>query len=80
VRRAFDAGVDGYLPKAAADEDLVRAIRAVAELDGADAHDQLLGDLLVEREQAHRLAPRRRRPRGRSTSSRTRAAPREGWT
>jgi two-component system, NarL family, response regulator NreC len=30
VRRAFDAGVDGYLPKAAADEDLVRAIRAVA--------------------------------------------------
>jgi two-component system response regulator NreC len=31
VRRAFDAGVDGYLPKAAADEDLVRAIRAVAD-------------------------------------------------
>ena len=30
VRRAFDAGADGYLPKAAADEDLVRAIRAVA--------------------------------------------------
>ena len=30
VRSAFDAGVDGYLPKAAADEDLVRAIRAVA--------------------------------------------------
>jgi two-component system response regulator NreC len=30
VRRAFDADVDGYLPKAAADEDLVRAIRAVA--------------------------------------------------
>jgi two-component system response regulator NreC len=31
VRRAFDAGADGYLPKAAADEDLVRAIRAVAD-------------------------------------------------
>jgi two-component system response regulator NreC len=31
VRRAFEAGVDGYLPKAAADEDLVRAIRAVAD-------------------------------------------------
>lgn len=30
VRRAFDAGADGYLLKAAADEDLVRAIRAVA--------------------------------------------------
>ncbi len=30
VRRAFDAGAHGYLPKAAADEDLVRAIRAVA--------------------------------------------------
>jgi two-component system, NarL family, response regulator NreC len=30
VRRAFDAGADGYLPKAAADEDLVRAIKAVA--------------------------------------------------
>ncbi len=30
VRLAFDAGADGYLPKAAADEDLVRAIRAVA--------------------------------------------------
>jgi two-component system, NarL family, response regulator NreC len=30
VRRAFDAGADGYLPKSAADEDLVRAIRAVA--------------------------------------------------
>jgi DNA-binding NarL/FixJ family response regulator len=33
VRRAFDAGADGYLPKAAADEDLVRAIRAVASGD-----------------------------------------------
>jgi two-component system response regulator NreC len=30
VRRAFDAGADGYLIKAAADEDLVRAIRSVA--------------------------------------------------
>ncbi|MGD9572568.1 MAG: response regulator [Thermoleophilia bacterium] len=30
VRRAFDAGAHGYLPKGAADEDLVRAIRAVA--------------------------------------------------
>lgn len=30
VRRAFDAGADGYLLKSAADEDLVRAIRAVA--------------------------------------------------
>jgi two-component system response regulator NreC len=30
VRQAFDAGAHGYLPKAAADEDLVRAIRAVA--------------------------------------------------
>lgn len=30
VRLAFDAGAHGYLPKAAADEDLVRAIRAVA--------------------------------------------------
>ena len=30
VRRAFDAGAHGYLIKAAADEDLVRAIRAVA--------------------------------------------------
>lgn len=30
VRRAFDAGAHGYLPKAAADEDLVRAIRAVS--------------------------------------------------
>jgi two-component system response regulator NreC len=30
VRRAFDAGADGYLLKAAADEDLIRAIRAVA--------------------------------------------------
>jgi two-component system, NarL family, response regulator NreC len=30
VRRAFDSGAHGYLPKAAADEDLVRAIRAVA--------------------------------------------------
>jgi len=30
VRRAFDAGADGYLLKAAADDDLVRAIRAVA--------------------------------------------------
>jgi two-component system response regulator NreC len=30
VRRAFDAGADGYLIKAAADEDLIRAIRAVA--------------------------------------------------
>ncbi|MGD9696269.1 MAG: response regulator [Thermoleophilia bacterium] len=31
VRRAFEAGADGYLLKAAADEDLVRAIRAVAD-------------------------------------------------
>jgi two-component system, NarL family, response regulator NreC len=30
VRRAFDAGAHGYLLKSAADEDLVRAIRAVA--------------------------------------------------
>jgi two-component system response regulator NreC len=30
VRRAFDAGADGYLLKSAADEDLIRAIRAVA--------------------------------------------------
>ena len=30
VRRAFDAGADGYLLKAAADEDLIRAIHAVA--------------------------------------------------
>jgi two-component system response regulator NreC len=30
VRQAFDAGAHGYLPKAAADEDLVRAIRAVS--------------------------------------------------
>lgn len=30
VRRAFDAGADGYLLKSAADEDLVRAVRAVA--------------------------------------------------
>lgn len=30
VRRAFDAGADGYLLKSAADDDLVRAIRAVA--------------------------------------------------
>ncbi|MEQ8833517.1 MAG: response regulator transcription factor [Miltoncostaeaceae bacterium] len=30
VRRAFEAGADGYLLKSAADEDLVRAIRAVA--------------------------------------------------
>jgi two-component system, NarL family, response regulator NreC len=30
VRRAFDAGAHGYLPKAAADEDFVRAIRAVS--------------------------------------------------
>ncbi|MFN0280827.1 MAG: response regulator [Kineosporiaceae bacterium] len=30
VRRAFDAGADGYLPKGAAADDLVRAIRAVA--------------------------------------------------
>lgn len=30
VRKAFDAGADGYLLKAAADEDLIRAIRAVA--------------------------------------------------
>lgn len=30
VRQAFDAGAQGYLPKAAADQDLVRAIRAVA--------------------------------------------------
>ncbi len=30
VRRAFDAGADGYLLKSAADEELVRAIRAVA--------------------------------------------------
>ncbi len=34
VRRAFDAGAHGYLPKAAADEDLVRAIRAVAAGEG----------------------------------------------
>jgi two-component system, NarL family, response regulator NreC len=30
VRRAFDAGADGYLLKSAADEDHVRAIRALA--------------------------------------------------
>ena len=30
VRRAFDAGAHGYLLKSAADEDLVRAVRAVA--------------------------------------------------
>ncbi len=30
VRQAFDAGADGYLLKSAADEDLVRAVRAVA--------------------------------------------------
>jgi len=30
VRRALDSGADGYLLKSAADEDLVRAIRAVA--------------------------------------------------
>jgi DNA-binding NarL/FixJ family response regulator len=30
VRRAFEAGADGYLLKSAADEDLVRAIHAVA--------------------------------------------------
>ena len=30
VRTAFEAGADGYLLKSAADEDLVRAIRAVA--------------------------------------------------
>ena len=30
MRRAFDAGADGYLLKAAADEDLIRAIRSVA--------------------------------------------------
>jgi two-component system response regulator NreC len=30
VRRAFDAGASGYLVKTAADEDLVRAVRAVA--------------------------------------------------
>jgi two-component system response regulator NreC len=30
VRQAFDAGADGYLLKTAADEDLVRAVRAVA--------------------------------------------------
>ena len=30
MRRAFDAGADGYLLKSAADEDLVRAVRAVA--------------------------------------------------
>jgi two-component system response regulator NreC len=30
VRQAFDSGADGYLLKSAADEDLVRAVRAVA--------------------------------------------------
>ncbi|MGE3139359.1 MAG: response regulator [Thermoleophilia bacterium] len=30
VRRAFDAGADGYLLKSAADEEFVRAVRAVA--------------------------------------------------
>lgn len=30
VRRAFEAGADGYLLKSAADEELVRAVRAVA--------------------------------------------------
>lgn len=30
VRRAFEAGADGYLLKSAADEDLIRAVRAVA--------------------------------------------------
>ena len=57
VRRAFDAGAHGYLPKAAADEDLVRAIRAVAA-----------GERYVH----PRSAPpwrRPRRPAGPSTSS-----------
>ena len=30
VRRAFEAGASGYVPKTAADEELIRAIRAVS--------------------------------------------------
>ena len=48
VRRAFDAGADGYLLKSAADEDLVRALRAVAAGErylhpSLGAHEVLVG-------------------------------------
>ena len=57
VRQAFDAGADGYLPKAAADEDLVRAIRAVAA-----------GERYVHPSLGAALAAPRRSARARSTS------------
>jgi DNA-binding NarL/FixJ family response regulator len=47
LRRAFDAGADGYLLKDAADVDLVRAVREVAE-GRQYVHPSLGAALLVQ--------------------------------
>ena len=60
LRRAFDAGADGYLVKDAADVDLVHAIRAVAA-GGRYVHPTLGAQLL---ESSGRDGPRVRGPGG----------------
>jgi DNA-binding NarL/FixJ family response regulator len=69
VRRAFEAGADGYLLKSAADEDLVRAVRAVAGGEryvhpslgavlAAPAGDGPLGELTAREREVLRLLAR----------------------
>ena len=66
VRRAFEAGADGYLLKTAADEDLVRAVRAVAAGEryvhpalgaalAAPVHDGPLDELTAREREVLRL-------------------------